>query len=469
MSRTTPFSEQVELHFRRAAAFTDHPEGLLDQIQACNSVLHVRFPLERDDGSIQVVEGWRAHHSAHRLPVKGGIRYAPIASEDEVVALASLMTYKCSLVDVPFGGAKGGILVDPRDYSAAELERITRRYTFELQRKQMIGPGSDVPAPDYGTGAREMAWIMDTYSALTPDPLNAAGCVTGKPLDQGGIRGRTEATGRGVFFGLREACSVEEDMKAIGLDPGLEGKRVVVQGLGNVGFHAARFLQEHGAVIVAVAEREGAIHASEGLDVEEVLEHRTAMGSILDFPGSTNIAETRRALELECDILLPAALENEITVDNAGAIRASIIAEGANGPVTAAAAEILLERGILILPDIHLNAGGVTVSYFEWIKNLSHLRFGRMEKRFEESSNLRLLRAVEELAGQRFDPQVLEPAVRGADEEDLVNSGLEETMVGSYHEIRETARDRDVDLRTAAFVIAIDKVARTYRERGIFP
>lgn len=469
MSRTTPFSEQVELHFRRAAAYTDHPEGLLDQIQACNSVLHVRFPLERDDGSIQVVQGWRAHHSAHRLPVKGGIRYAPIASEDEVVALASLMTYKCALVDVPFGGAKGGLLVDPTAYSAAELERITRRYTFELHRKQMIGPGSDVPAPDYGTGAREMAWIMDTYSALTPDPLNAAGCVTGKPLDQGGIRGRTEATGRGVFFGLREACSVKEDMNALGLDPGLEGKTIVVQGLGNVGFHAARFLQEHGAVIVAVAEIGGAIHAPEGLEVNQVLEHRKTTGSVLDFPGATNIAETRRALELECDILLPAALENEITVDNAGEIRASVIAEGANGPVTAAAAKILLERGVLILPDIYLNAGGVTVSYFEWIKNLSHLRFGRMEKRFEEASNLRLLRAVEELAGQRFDPEVLEPAVRGADEEDLVNSGLEETMVGSYHEIRETARAYDTDLRTAAFVIAIEKVARTYRERGIFP
>ena len=469
MSNPLPFSEQVDLHFDRAAALADHPEGLLEQIRACNSVLHVRFPLERDDGSIRVLQGWRAQHSTHKLPVKGGIRYAPMASEDEVVALASLMTYKCALVDVPFGGAKGGILLDRNEFTASEIQRLTRRYTYELHQKGFIGPGTDVPAPDYGTGAQEMAWIVDTYSALAPDTLNAAGCVTGKPLAQGGIRGRTEATGRGVFFGLREACSVTEDMERLGLEPGLEGKTVVVQGLGNVGFHAARFLQEAGAVVVAVAEREGAIHDPEGLDVHAVAEHRRATGSVLDFEDATNLPRSRDALELECDVLLPAALENEITVANVDGIRASIVAEGANGPVTATAAERLVERGVLILPDIYLNAGGVTVSYFEWVKNLTHVRFGRMEKRFEEASNRRLLEAVETLTGKRFEDGVLQSAVQGAGEEDLVNSGLEETMVGGYHEIREMALRDETDLRTAAFRIAIDKVARAYRERGIFP
>jgi len=469
MSELTPFSEQVERHFDRAAALTDYPAGLLNQIRICNSVLHVRFPVTRDDGTIHVLHGWRAHHSNHKLPVKGGIRYAPTASEDEVTALASLMTYKCALVDVPFGGAKGAVLLDRNDFSPSEIERVTRRFTFELNQTGYIGPGADVPAPDYGTGAQEMAWIVDTYTTLTDSPLNAAGCVTGKPLSQGGIRGRTEATGRGLFFGLREACSVAGDMEELGLEPGLEGKTVVVQGLGNVGYHAALFLQEGGAVVVGIAEREGAIHDPDGLDVDAVRAHREETGSILGFPGADDIPDTRKALELECDVLVPAALENEITMENADRIRASIVAEGANGPTTARASRALLERGVMILPDIYLNAGGVTVSYFEWVKNLSHVRFGRMEKRFEEASHARMLDAVESLTGRRFDPADRKAAAQGAGEEDLVRSGLEETMITAYHDIRETARRRDTDLRTAAFLISLDKVARVYEHRGIFP
>ena len=469
MPHPIPFAKQVDVHFRRAAALTDHPPGLLEQIRACNTVLHFRFPLERDDGSIQVLHGWRAQHSNHKLPVKGGVRYAPTASEDEVTALASLMTYKCALVDVPFGGAKGAVLIDREEFSLEEIERVTRRYTYELHQKGMIGPGRDVPAPDYGTGAQEMAWVVDTYSALAPDSLNAAGCVTGKPLSQGGIRGRTEATGRGVFFGLREACSVPEDMEVLGLDPGLEGKTVVIQGLGNVGYNAARFLQEAGAAIVAIAERDGAIQDPKGLDVAEVQEHRTETGSILGFPGSTELPETTDALELDCDILVPAALENVITSENVDRIRAKMVAEAANGPVTADASATLLERGVLVVPDIYLNAGGVTVSYFEWIKDLTHVRFGRMEKRFEEASNTRILRAVEHLTGQRFPEEVFQDAVHGPAEEDLVISGLEDTMVGAYHEIRATAHRLETDLRTAAFFLSIEMVADTYRERGIFP
>jgi glutamate dehydrogenase (NAD(P)+) len=463
------FFAQVNRYFDKAAALTDYPPGLLAQIKACNAVYHMTFPLERDDGSIEVIHGWRAQHSVHRLPCKGGIRFAPVADEDEVMALAALMTYKCALVDVPFGGAKGAVRIDRTRYSTAEIERVTRRYTFELLHRNFIGPAIDVPAPDYGTGQQEMAWIADTYMAMAPAQLDAAGCVTGKPLALGGIRGRTQATGRGVYFGVREACRYAEDMKALGLQPGLAGKRIVVQGLGNVGYHSARFLQEGGGIITAIAEREGAILDPNGLDVDRVLQHRTESGSILDFPGASNIADTKAALELDCDILVPAALENQITEANADKIRARIIAEGANGPVTASASASLLARGVFILPDLYLNAGGVTVSYFEWIKNLSHVRFGRMGKRFEEASNQKLLRAVEDLTGRNFDAETLQRASAGAGEADLVDSGLEDTMVSAYEEMRENRLRYAVDNRTAAYRSSITKIAQTYLERGIFP
>lgn len=464
-----PLLAQVNAYFDKAAAHFDYPSGLLEQIRACNSVHRMAFPLRRDDGSLEVIHGWRAQHSLHRLPTKGGIRFALEVDEEEVMALAALMTYKCALVDVPFGGAKGAVRIDRSKYSEAELERITRRYVYELYAKNMIGPGLDVPAPDYGTSMREMAWVVDTYAALAPSSVDALASVTGKPLGQGGVRGRVEATGRGLYFAVREACGYEEDMSALGLAAGLAGKRVVVQGLGNVGYHAAKFIQEGGGVLVALAEREGAITAPGGLDVDEVVAHRRATGSILGFPGAVDITPSADALELDCDVLVPAALENVVTADNVDRIRAKIIVEGANGPLTAAASERLLKRGVLIVPDIFANAGGVTVSYFEWVKNLSHLRFGRMEKRFEERSNERILYGVEELTGMRFTAEARKRAVASAGEEDLVNSGLEETMIAAYSELRAIQRDRKVDLRTAAFINAIGKVARAYIERGIFP
>jgi len=418
-----------------------------------------------------VISGWRVHHSHHRTPVKGGIRYAPEVNEDEVKALAALMTYKCAIVDVPFGGAKGGVRVDTKKYSAQELEQVTRRYTAELIKKNFIGPGVDVPAPDYGTGPREMAWIYDTYSAFNPGAIDAMACVTGKPVTQGGIRGRVEATGRGVYFGLREACSVGEDMKPLGLSTGLEGKTVVVQGLGNVGYHTARFCQQAGCIIVALSEREGAVYRAEGLDVDAVVKHQKETGSILNFPGAKNISPTNRALELPCDILIPAALENQVTAENAPRIQAKIVAEAANGPTTAEAEKILLDRSVFIIPDIYLNAGGVTVSYFEWVKNLSHVRFGRVGKRFEEAAFDRMLSAIEKATGRIFPEEERRKIARGADEIDLVNSGLEETMITAYHQIREI-RNRDAriqDMRAAAFLNALHKVAATYIELGIFP
>jgi len=472
MSRPISFFDQVNRNFDKAAAHTEHPPGILQQIKEINSVIHLTFPIKRDDGSIQVIHAWRAEHSQHKLPTKGGIRYAEAVNEDEVMALAALMTYKCAIVNVPFGGAKGGVKIKAQDYSDAELERITRRFTFELFRKNFIGPSLDVPAPDFATGPREMAWIADTYATLAPHDINALGCVTAKPVSEGGISGRVEATGRGVFFGLREVCSIAEDMRGIGLDPGLEGKRVVVQGLGNVGYHAAKFLHEEGgAVIVGAVEYEGAISKPDGIDVETLMEHRRETGSILDFPGAENLSDRDLGLELDCDILVPAALENAITMANAPRIKAKIVAEAANGPTSSEASDHLFERGIMVLPDAYINAGGVTVSYFEWLKNLEHVRFGRMEKRFEEASARQLLTAIEGATGRTFTDREVATYAKGADEIDLVNSGLEETMIESYHGIRDIAHriDGAVDLRTASMIDAIDKVALAYRDRGIFP
>jgi glutamate dehydrogenase (NAD(P)+) len=471
MSAPANFFDDVNHYFNQAASFTNHPPGLLHQIRECNSVYRFDFPLRRADGRIEVIRAWRVEHSHHKTPVKGGIRYAPEVYEEEVMALAALMTYKCAVVDVPFGGAKGGIRFDPREYSVDEIERVTRRYTHELVKKDFIGPGIDVPAPDYGTGEREMSWIVDTYAALNPGQLDALGCVTGKPVTQGGVRGRKEATGRGLFFALREACAQQADMKRLGLATGLEGKRIVVQGLGNVGYHAAKFCREGGAVLVGIAEREGAIARKEGLHEDEIFEHRKKTGSILDFRGATNLPTSAAALEMECDVLLPAALEGVFTAENAPRIKAKIILEGANGPTTPQADPIFRDKGILVIPDIYANAGGVTVSYFEWIKNLSHVRFGRMSKRHEMANELVMLRTIEKAAGVKFSEAERTEIARGPDEQDLVNSGLEETMIAAYYELLRTreANPGIPDLRIAAFVNALNKIARSYLELGIFP
>ena len=463
--------DTVNRNFDAAAALGNYPPGLLDQIKICNSVYVFHFPVRKEGGGYQVIEAWRAEHSHHKLPTKGGIRYAPHVDADEVQALAALMTYKCALVDVPFGGAKGAIKIDPRSVSVEQLERITRRYAAELTKKNFIGPGVDVPAPDYGSGPREMAWIADTYAQFHPGEIDALGCVTGKPVTQGGIRGRSEATGRGVYFGVRAAMGDDDLVRAYKLTPGLAGKRVVVQGLGNVGYNAARFLQEGGAVIVGLAEYEGAIANPNGLDVEAVVKHRKETKRITGFPGAIDLPTSAAALELDCDILVPAALENVITADNAPRIRARCIAEGANGPTTADAERILRDRGVLVIPDMYLNAGGVTVSYFEWLKNLSHVRFGRMEKRFGEMSASRMVAAIEGASGTTLPETERARLIHGPDEEDLVNSGLDETMTSAFRQIRaiHTANGKIPDFRTAAFVCAIDKVARSYLELGIFP
>ncbi len=471
MSGEISFFEQVNRNFDKATRYTDYDPTLLAQIKRCNAVYRMSFPLRRDDGSFEVIEAWRAEHSQHKLPTKGGFRYSAMVNEDEVMALAALMTYKCAIVNVPFGGAKGGVKINRRDYSNAELERVTRRYTYELIRKNFIGPGVDVPAPDFGTGPKEMAWVADTYQALAEDKLDSLACVTGKPLAQGGVRGRIEATGLGVFFGIREACSIAEDMKPLGLEAGVEGKRVVVQGFGNVGYHAAKYLQNAGALIVAVAEYNGSITKADGLDTEELLAHFRETGSLLGFPGATEVESAAKTLELDCDLLIPAALENQITVDNAPNIRAKIIAEAANGPVTSEASEMLEERGVMIIPDTFLNAGGVVVSYFEWVKNLSHVRFGRLQKRWQSQAYRDLLKAVEDMTEKSFPKDVMKAFIKGPGEADLVYSGLEETMATGYQEIREIKlrHGKGFDLRTAAFIAAVDKIVLCYQDLGVFP
>ena len=465
------FFQSVEKSFDKASKFTKWEKGILEQIKACNSIYSMRFPVKMDDGRIEVIEAYRIQHSQHKSPCKGGIRFSLAVNQDEVMALAALMTYKCAIVNVPFGGAKGGIKISPRSLSPYELEKITRRYTAELVKKNFIGPGIDVPAPDYGTGEREMAWIVDTYQSLKPGEIDAAGCVTGKPISLGGVRGRKEATGLGVFYGVREVCLMPDVMKKQGLEVGIENKKVIVQGLGNVGYYSAKFFREHGAKVIAIAEYEGAIYNENGLNEEEVFQHRKATGSILNFPGAKNIDKSSDALELECDILIPAALENVIDANNAPKIKAKIIGEAANGPLTPEADEIFAKRGILVIPDMYLNAGGVTVSYFEWLKNLSHVRYGRLEKRFTENANINILNQIEELTGKKVTESEKNIIAHGPDEIDLVHSGLEETMITATREIMQIWKDNPSipDMRTAAYVCAIDKVGTSYAELGIFP
>ena len=465
------FFSDVARYFDRAAAQGDYPAGLLDQIKRCNSLYRFDFPVRQLDGSLEVVRAWRAEHSHHKLPVKGGIRYSPEVDEDEVMALAALMTYKCAIVDVPYGGAKGAIQVDTTRYSVDQIERITRRYAHELLKKNFIGPAVDVPAPDLGTSAREMAWIADTYQAMRGDQIDALGCVTGKPVTQGGVVGRLEATGRGLFYVIREVCCQSEEMEKLGLSLGLEGKRVVLQGFGNVGYWTAKFCHTEGARIVGIADQGGTIANPEGLDPDAVHRHVEASGSVRGFPEAKTVADPKASLELECDVLIPAAVESQLTLENAPRVKAQIVLEGANGPTTPEAADILQSRGVLVIPDVYANAGGVIVSYFEWLKNLSHVKFGRLERRYQVRADNRLLEAIELTTGTQLSPSQRAEIVQPLDELTVVYSGLEETMIDAYHQIRETMRRVNgvSDLRTAAFSLAIDRVAQGYLELGVFP
>jgi glutamate dehydrogenase (NAD(P)+) len=469
-NQTLSFSQSVNHMADRAFQAMDMAPDIAAAIKACSSIIQVNFPVNIK-GKVEVFTGWRAVHSTHRLPAKGGIRYATFVDQDEVEALAALMTYKCAIVDVPFGGSKGGLLIDPSKYDRNDLELITRRFARELIRKGFLSPATNVPAPDMGTGQREMAWIADTYKLLHPEDINHTGCVTGKPVAHGGIRGRTEATGRGVVYAIREFFRHPEDMKSAGLKGGLAGKRIIIQGLGNVGYYAAKLLdEEDDAKIIAIIERDGALIKEDGLSVEAVRQHINEHKTIKGYADATFTENGPSAMELKCEILIPAAMEAQITAENAGKLKTNLIVEAANGPVTFEADEILRKAGVSILPDAYVNAGGVTVSYFEWIRNLSHIRFGRMERRFDEMRGQHLISAMESLTNQTVPDWMRDEIVRGADELDLVRSGLDDTMRNAYQELSNTFHNNKnvEDFRTAAYVVAIDKISRSYFDIGVY-
>jgi len=473
-SNEPSFRESVDIMFNRAVALMDLPPGLEEKIRVCNATYTVRFGV-RLRGKIHTFTGYRSVHSEHMEPVKGGIRYATGVNQDEVEALAALMTYKCALVEAPFGGSKGGLCIDPREYDDNELELITRRFAYELIKRDMINPAQNVPAPDMGTGEREMAWIADQYKRMNTTDINGVACVTGKPTNAGGIQGRTEATGRGVQYALHAFFRDKQGLEKAGLTGTLKGKRVIVQGLGNVGYHAAKFLsEEDGCKITTIIERDGALHHDEGLDVEAVYQWIAKHGTITGYPDSKCDADGPKYLETPCDILIPAALEAVINLSNAERINAPLIIEAANGPVTAGADEILRKRGTVIIPDMYANAGGVTVSYFEWVKNLSHIRFGRMQRRQEEARHQLVVDELERLSadsgiGWQLSPNFKDKYLRGAGELELVRSGLDDTMSTSYDSMARVWHGRDdvEDLRTAAYLVAIDKVAASYRAKGL--
>lgn len=468
------FRQSVDMMFNRAVALMDLPPGLEEKIRVCNSTYTVRFGV-RLRGQIQTFTGYRSVHSEHMEPVKGGIRFAMSVNQDEVEALAALMTYKCSLVEAPFGGSKGGLCIDPRLYDEHELEQVTRRFAYELAKRDLIHPSQNVPAPDMGTGEREMSWIADQYARMNTTDINARACVTGKPLHAGGIAGRVEATGRGVQYALQEFFRHPEDTAMAGLSGGLEGKKVVVQGLGNVGYHAAKFLsEEDGAKIVGIIEHDGALTDENGLDVEAVSRWIRANGGVTGFSDATYVKEGAKVLEAECDILIPAAMEGVINLDNASRVKAAMIVEAANGPVTAGADEVLRNKGVVIIPDMYANAGGVTVSYFEWVKNLSHIRFGRMQRRQEEARHQLVVDELERLSadsgiGWQLSPGFKDKYLKGAGELELVRSGLDDTMRGAYQSMREVWHGRDDinDLRVAAYLVSIDRVAKSYHAKGL--
>ena len=468
------FRESVDLMFNRAVGIMDLPPGLEEKIRVCNATYTVRFGV-RLRGGIHTFTGYRSVHSEHMEPVKGGIRFAPSVNQNEVEALAALMTYKCALVEAPFGGSKGGLCIDPRDYTEHELEQITRRFAYELAKRDLIHPSQNVPAPDMGTGEREMAWIADQYHRMNTTDINANACVTGKPAHAGGIQGRVEATGRGVEYALQEFFRHPEDVAKAGFTGSLDGKRVVVQGLGNVGYHAAKFLcEEDGCIITGVIERDGALVSDKGLNVEAVRNWIVNHGGVSGYADAQYVADGLSVLEHDCDILIPAAIEGVINLGNADRIKAPLIIEAANGPVTAGADDILREKGRVIIPDMYANAGGVTVSYFEWVKNLSHIRFGRMQRRQEEARHQLIvdeLERLDRLLGDQWSltPHFKEKYLKGAGELELVRSGLDDTMRTAYQSMREVWHGRDDvhDLRVAAYIVAIQRVAASYQAKGL--
>ncbi len=468
------FLKSIEENYKKAVTCLQKSEGkevytdeLAKQVMTVNSTYVVRFGV-RLRGTIHTFTGYRSVHSDHIEPVKGGIRYDLAVNQDEVDALAALMTYKCSLVEVPFGGSKGGLIINIREWTEEELEKITRRFTDELSKRDLIHPSQNVPAPDVGTGEREMAWMADEFRKLHPTELNAWACVTGKPVNKGGIGGRTEATGRGVQYALQAFFDNPVDVKKTGLTPGLKGKRVIVQGLGNVGYHAALFLStEDNCLITHVIERDGSIVDQKGINIEKLKKYILENGGVKGFNGYVD--KGSEILEEDADILIPAAMELVINKENADKIKTPLIIEAANGPVSSEADEILSKKGVVIIPDLYANAGGVTVSYFEWIKNLSRIRLGRLQRRAQENQTTLMIEALEKMTGSKFPDEYKDLVMQGSAEIDLVRSGLEDTMRNTYEVISEVwnKNPNANDLRTSAMMVSVKRVMDSYHSLGL--
>jgi len=467
LDKKPSFLENVNMMVNETLNHIDIDPNIAKILKTCRSVLQVKFPIKLK-GEIKIFHGWRAVHSNHRLPVKGGLRFANNVNQEEVEALASLMTFKCAVVDVPFGGAKGGLLIDPKKYDQESLEKITKKFARELIRRGYLSPARDVPAPDVGTSQREMGWILDAYKSLRPDDINHMACVTGKSVDHGGIKGRLEATGKGVCEALKEFFRHPEEVQRAGVSKELSEQNIIIQGFGNVGLNSAKALFQNGAKIIGIAEKDGGIFNDKGINIVELEKYKLENHTILNFPTTKTIKNSGDLLSYNCDILIPAALENVISLDNADSIKAKIICEAANGPITYRADQRLRENGKVIIPDIYANAGGVTVSYFEWIRNTSHIRMGRLNKRYEEHRGEAILKAIEQVSPNKLPKDIINQLVYGANEEDIIASGLEDTMRLAFQEILEMKEKYNLDnYRMATYAIAIKKIEKSYLELGI--
>ena len=462
------FKDNVNLHVDKSAKLLDFSDDLLEHLKSTHSLIKVNVGVVLD-GKINNFTGWRAVHSEHILPTKGGLRYSETVDQDDTEALASLMTYKCAIVNIPFGGAKGGLKINPKNYTMPQLREITKAFASKLINKGFISPALNVPAPDVGTSEREMEWILETYKTLKPDDINYRGCVTGKPLHRGGIAGRTEATGRGIEEVVREIFRHEDVVKEAGLKNELKDNEIIVQGFGNVGSNLAKHLYNRdNAKIIAIGEFDGYLYNKKGIDINALIEFFQKNKSINNPKLGEFKNNPSELLELDCDILIPAALENAITVDNVDKIKTKLIIEAANGPISFEADQKLFEKGVVIIPDIYVNAGGVVVSYFEWVKDISHIRFGRVEKRFQEQKILDIIDLIDKKTNTKTDFDTIKKIIHGADEEDLAFSGLEDSMRNAFIEIYNAKKQIKRSFRDSAYYVSLKKIRNFYTVEG-FP
>jgi len=462
------FKDNVNLHVDKSAKLLNFSDDLLEHLKSTHSLIKVNVGVVLD-GKINNFTGWRAVHSEHILPTKGGLRYLETVDQDDTEALASLVTYKCAIVNIPFGGAKGGLKINPKNYTMPQLREITKAFASKLINKGFISPALNVPAPDVGTSEREMEWILETYKTLKPDDINYRGCVTGKPLHRGGIAGRTEATGRGIEEVVREIFRHEDVVKEAGLKNELKDNEIIVQGFGNVGSNLAKHLYNRdNAKIIAIGEFDGYLYNKKGIDINALIEFYKTNKTINNPKLGKFKNNPSELLELDCDILIPAALENAITIDNVDKIKTKLIIEAANGPISFEADQKLFEKGVMIIPDIYVNAGGVVVSYFEWVKDISHIRFGRVEKRFQEQKILDIIDLIDKKTNTKTDFDTIKKIIHGADEEDLAFSGLEDSMRNAFIEIYNAKKQIKKSFRESAYYVSLKKIRNFYTVEG-FP